>query len=238
MRGPLPVYVEDPVARLRVVREAMDGLKESKQAVGAEVLAGAAELRAADDPRAGVAAELLHAPVQPARHQRARARSSRSTCSGASCRTCSRSRSCPSNHALAVAIMSYNGGMDFGLLGDYDAMPDLDALGETLEDALEELLTAAKRRRAQRPSAAAPKRAAEALRRGGSSVAERELRVLGHLVRGPRRREDHRRDDLLDARRSRRRTPPSARRPAGRSGTPGVVSVKVTSTVPPSISTP
>ena len=40
MRGPLPVYIEDPVARLRSVREAMDGLKESKQAVGAEVLSG------------------------------------------------------------------------------------------------------------------------------------------------------------------------------------------------------
>ena len=40
MRGPLPVYVEDPVARLHVVRHAMDGLKDSKQALGAEVLAG------------------------------------------------------------------------------------------------------------------------------------------------------------------------------------------------------
>ena len=40
MRGPLPVYVEDPVARLRVVRQAMDGLKDSKQAVGAEVITG------------------------------------------------------------------------------------------------------------------------------------------------------------------------------------------------------
>ena len=40
MRAPLPVYVEDPVARLQVVRQAMDGLKESKQALGAEVLAG------------------------------------------------------------------------------------------------------------------------------------------------------------------------------------------------------
>ena len=40
MRGPLPVYVEDPVARLQVVRQAMDGLKDSKQALGAEVLAG------------------------------------------------------------------------------------------------------------------------------------------------------------------------------------------------------
>ena len=32
----------------------------------------------------------------------------------------------PENHALAIAIMSYNGKVDFGLLGDYDAMPDLD----------------------------------------------------------------------------------------------------------------
>ena len=39
MRGPLPVYVEDPVARLRAVRAAMDGLK-IQAGVGAEVLAG------------------------------------------------------------------------------------------------------------------------------------------------------------------------------------------------------
>src|SRR5262249_6788042 len=38
MRGPLPVYVEDPVKRLGVVRRSMDGLKESKQALGAEVI--------------------------------------------------------------------------------------------------------------------------------------------------------------------------------------------------------
>ena len=30
--------------------------------------------------------------------------------------------------------MSYDGGMDFGLLGDYDAMPDLDAFGELLAE--------------------------------------------------------------------------------------------------------
>ena len=35
----------------------------------------------------------------------------------------------PENHALAIAIMSYNGKVDFGLLGDYDAMPDIDAFG-------------------------------------------------------------------------------------------------------------
>jgi diacylglycerol O-acyltransferase / wax synthase len=49
----------------------------------------------------------------------------------------------PRNHALAVAIMSYNGGMDFGLLGDYDAMPDLEALGEMIEAARDELLAEA-----------------------------------------------------------------------------------------------
>ena len=41
MRGPLPVYIADPVQRLRFVSQAMDGLKESKQALGAEVIAGA-----------------------------------------------------------------------------------------------------------------------------------------------------------------------------------------------------
>jgi hypothetical protein len=33
--------------------------------------------------------------------------------------------------------------VDFGLLGDYDAMPDLEELGTYLEDALAELLAAA-----------------------------------------------------------------------------------------------
>ncbi len=41
MRGPLPVYIADPLQRLRFVSHAMDGLKESKQALGAEVIAGA-----------------------------------------------------------------------------------------------------------------------------------------------------------------------------------------------------
>ena len=49
----------------------------------------------------------------------------------------------PRRHALAVAIMSYDGGMDFGLLGDYDAMPDLEQVGEMLQASLAELLEAA-----------------------------------------------------------------------------------------------
>jgi hypothetical protein len=50
----------------------------------------------------------------------------------------------PKRHALAVAIMSYDGRMDFGLLGDYDAMPDLDALGEMLETSRAELVAMAR----------------------------------------------------------------------------------------------
>jgi hypothetical protein len=69
----------------------------------------------------------------------------------------------PENHALAIAIMSYNGGMDFGLLGDYDAMPDLDALAGHLEAARVELVEAARERsgvstrgRTSRPRTSSP----------------------------------------------------------------------------------
>ena len=38
----------------------------------------------------------------------------------------------PENHALAIAIMSYNGQMNFGLLGDFDALPDIDTISENI----------------------------------------------------------------------------------------------------------
>jgi hypothetical protein len=49
----------------------------------------------------------------------------------------------PEDHALAIAIMSYNGGMSIGLVADYDAMPDLDFVAEALDESLAELLAAA-----------------------------------------------------------------------------------------------
>jgi diacylglycerol O-acyltransferase / wax synthase len=52
----------------------------------------------------------------------------------------------PEDHALAVAIMSYNGGLDYGLLGDYDAMPDIDVVADGIEASLAELLAAARGR--------------------------------------------------------------------------------------------
>jgi diacylglycerol O-acyltransferase / wax synthase len=60
----------------------------------------------------------------------------------------------PKNHALAVAIMSYNGGIDYGLLADYDALPDVEVIAEGIDAALSALLEAAARAGAQTPEPA------------------------------------------------------------------------------------
>ncbi|HEY2140546.1 MAG TPA: WS/DGAT domain-containing protein, partial [Solirubrobacteraceae bacterium] len=50
----------------------------------------------------------------------------------------------PENHALAIAIMSYNGQMNFGLLGDFDALADIDSIGESIEQELATLVSLAR----------------------------------------------------------------------------------------------
>ena len=50
----------------------------------------------------------------------------------------------PENHGLAIAIMSYNGGIDFGLLGDFDALPDIDVVADGIADSLAELVAIAR----------------------------------------------------------------------------------------------
>jgi diacylglycerol O-acyltransferase / wax synthase len=47
------------------------------------------------------------------------------------------------NAALGIAIMSYDGRIDFGLLADYDALPDLDDVATALDGAIAELSAAA-----------------------------------------------------------------------------------------------
>jgi diacylglycerol O-acyltransferase len=70
----------------------------------------------------------------------------------------------PQNHALAVAIMSYNGGLDYGLLADYDALPDIEVIAEGIDAALRELLDAVN-------PAPAPKRKTARRNGGGSNGA-------------------------------------------------------------------
>ena len=116
MRAPLPVYVEDPVARLRVVRRAMDGLKESKQAVGAEVLAGMQALAPptilAQASRLNFSTRLFNLLVTNVPGPQFPL-----YVLGRRLQDLFPVAFLPKNHALAVAIMSYDGGMDFGLLG-------------------------------------------------------------------------------------------------------------------------
>jgi hypothetical protein len=47
------------------------------------------------------------------------------------------------HQALGIAIMSYDGRLGFGLLADYDALPDLEALADDLEAAIADLARAA-----------------------------------------------------------------------------------------------
>src|SRR4051812_20594286 len=156
MRGPLPVYVEDPVARLRVVRQAMDGLKQSKQAVGAEVITGLEALAPptilAQASRLQFSTRLFNLLVTnvpgPPFPLYVLGRELEDTYPVAFL---------PENQALAVAVMSYNGHMDFGLLADYDAMQDIEFLGDALRESLAELLEAAggtKPRRGRKRTAA------------------------------------------------------------------------------------
>ena len=60
------------------------------------------------------------------------------------------------NTALGIAIMSYDGRVFFGLLGDFDALADLDTLAGDLDDAIRELAAAAGAKPARGRASAAP----------------------------------------------------------------------------------
>jgi len=142
MRAPLPVYEDDPVARLEIVTAAMDGLKQSKQALGAEtiarlndfapptLLAQAARLTfstrlfnllVTNVPGPQIPLYVLGRRLEEAFPMAFLAK----------------------NHALAIGVMSYNGQVNIGLIGDYDAMPDIEMVARGLNAALDELLEAA-----------------------------------------------------------------------------------------------
>jgi WS/DGAT/MGAT family acyltransferase len=142
MRAPLPVYARDPVERLRIVREAMNGLKESKQALAAKMIV---DLEGLAPPtilsmaaRAHWSTRLFNMIV--------------TNVPGPQFPIYLLGRELlelvpvaflPDNYALTIAAMSYNGKLDFSLLGDYDAMHDIDLVGSYLAESLDELLAAA-----------------------------------------------------------------------------------------------
>ncbi len=162
MWAPLPVGIENPAECLRKIAASMEDLKSSGQAVGAQVitnLAGfapptilsqAARLQARQPffnlvvtnvpgPQfplylLGRRLEVLYPVVPLAQRQ-----------------------------ALGIAVMSYDGHLGFGLLGDYDALPDIEEIADDLEQAVEALARAAglRARRARARGSSRAKRAAD-----------------------------------------------------------------------------
>jgi diacylglycerol O-acyltransferase / wax synthase len=150
MYAPLPVGLEDPEDAYRRVHEAMAGLKESGQAVGAQmitqlgdfapptILSQASRLQARQRwfnvvvtnvpgpqfPLYVSGRRLLRLyPVVPLSLMQ----------------------------ALGIAIMSYDGRLGFGLLGDFDALADLDDLADDLETSIAALARVAGARPPTRP---------------------------------------------------------------------------------------
>jgi hypothetical protein len=142
MYAPLPVSLQDPVARFRFIHDAMKGLKESGQAVGAQAIT-----RLAD----AAAPTVLD---QAARLQ-SRQRFFNLTVTnvpGPQVPLYLMGRKLDAfypkvplvlNTALGIAIMSYDGRVFFGLLGDYDALADIDALAGDLDASIRKLGAAA-----------------------------------------------------------------------------------------------
>lgn len=142
MWAPLPVGVENPAECLQQIASAMQDLKKSGQAVGAQVLTNlagfapptilsqAARLQARQrffnlvvtnvpGPQfplyvLGRRLRVLYPVVPLARRQ-----------------------------ALGIAVMSYDGHLGFGLLGDFDALPELEAIAADLKWAIASLARAA-----------------------------------------------------------------------------------------------
>jgi diacylglycerol O-acyltransferase len=142
MRGPLPVYVEDPVRRLRVVSEQMEGLKRSKQALGAEVISRfndfAPPTLLAQASRINFSTRLFNLIVTNVPGPQIPL-----YVLGRELEEVFPVAFLPPSHALAVAIMSYNGHVGFGLLADYDSMDDIDSIAGGIIESLAELEAAA-----------------------------------------------------------------------------------------------
>jgi diacylglycerol O-acyltransferase / wax synthase len=150
--APLPVWSEDPLERLRVMSSTMGDLKQSRQAVGATLLTQLTDF--APPTILGQAARLQPAqrffnlvvtnipgPQFPLYLM------------GRELEAIFPMVPLAKRQAVCFGIFSYNGQVNFGLVGDYDAMPDLDLLAADLADSLVELEAAASDDRPRRPDA-------------------------------------------------------------------------------------
>ena len=142
MYAPLPIGLEDPIARFRAVHEAMRGLKESGQAVGADVLTSLADFAPptilSQAARLQTMQRFFNLTVTNVPGPQFKL-----YLMGRPLRRLYPLVPLVDNAALGIAIMSYDGRIDFGLLADYDALPDLDDVAAALDGAIAELAAVA-----------------------------------------------------------------------------------------------
>jgi WS/DGAT/MGAT family acyltransferase len=142
MMAPLPVWSEDPVERLKVVTGEMGDLKNSGQAVGAEILT-----KLTDFAPSTIASQA--ARLQPAQRffnlvvTNVPGPQFPLYVLGRKMESIFPMVPLARRQALCVGIMSYNGQVNFGLIGDYDAMADLDSFALDLEAATAETIATA-----------------------------------------------------------------------------------------------
>jgi len=146
MRGPLPVGVADPVERLGAVSAAMDALKLSKQPLGAEAIWGL------NDWFRDFAPPLLLRPTAAINFSTRLFNLLVTNFPGPQIPFYVLGRELTAvypvgflakEHSLAIAILSYNGHVGFGLLADPAALPDAERIAEHLAAAVAELEDAA-----------------------------------------------------------------------------------------------
>ena len=133
--APLPVWAEDPVACFEVLHEAMQAVKQGGQALGAKALTdltgfapptimSTASRVVVSQRWFNVVVTNVPGPQMPLYLQ------------GRELQDLFPMVPLAQNQALGVAIMSYHGRLNFGLLGDYDALHDLEDLATDFEDAI------------------------------------------------------------------------------------------------------
>jgi diacylglycerol O-acyltransferase len=141
LRASLPVYEKSPAERLRIVRDRMRELKRSRQLAAAETIIGlsgfAPPTILAQASRLNFSTRLFNLIVTNVPGPQLPL-----YLLGRELESIAPVAFLPTDHALAIAIFSYNGTITFGLLGDYERMGDIDHLADALEDSLEELRTA------------------------------------------------------------------------------------------------
>jgi diacylglycerol O-acyltransferase len=170
MMAPLPIGIDDPVERLHAVSATMGDLKSSREAVGATLLT-----RLADFAPPTIAAQA--ARLQP------RQRFFNLVVTnipgpqfplyllGREMQAVVPMVPLAKRQAVCVGIMSYNGRLCFGLIGDYDAMSDLDELAADLEASISELEAALPKPRRRAPSTAKKRTARAGSGAGGKAGA-------------------------------------------------------------------